>query len=94
MRRDGRLADPFTHPAFVGQVAPHQGGRLVRVTGPGFCAGAVFARAGVGGEWRCIAAAPILSWWLWTPIENIKRFMHGPARRRGWSWEWLPQRGG
>lgn len=61
--------------------------KLCRVVTDKFVAGAVFSKTDRG--WQVVRCAPVLYWWRQTPFENIKRFMQGPAKKAGWSWEWL-----
>ncbi len=63
--------------------------RMIRVVAPHFVAGAEFEKR--NGQWVCIRAAPILYWMKVDPIQNIERFLKGPAKRRGWTYEWLPE---
>jgi hypothetical protein len=55
--------------------------RILRVTAPHFCAGAVF----VGPPWRCVEAAPILKWMVRKPPAETRAYLD----RKGWAYEWL-----
>lgn len=57
--------------------------RLIRVTAPHFCAGAVFDRVGDG--WEVGKCAPIISWMRGKSTAEIAAYL----RRKGWTWEWL-----
>jgi hypothetical protein len=67
--------------------------RLLRVEGihyrtkQRFVAGAEFEE--VDGVWRCVRAAPILGWFINTPVENITTWLRGPAYRKGVRYEWI-----
>ena len=67
--------------------------RLLRVTAPklkgrAFTAGAIFEKSATG-LWACVKAAPILYWLVGLPLENIRAFLTGPAKRKGWTYEWV-----
>jgi hypothetical protein len=49
-------------------------------------AGAAFVLGRHG--WSCVRAAPSLSWFVGTPLENIRHWLQGEARKRGWRYEW------
>jgi hypothetical protein len=56
--------------------------RLLHVTAPHFCAGAVWQHLRTG--WTCIEAAPILKWMIGkSPLET-----HLYLQRKGWKYEW------
>jgi hypothetical protein len=57
--------------------------KLLRVTAPHLCAGAVFVRDPAG--WRCERAAPILKWMVGKPPAEIARYLEA----KGWAREWL-----
>jgi hypothetical protein len=67
--------------------------KLLRVVAPaiggssGFVAGAVFRQE--EGEWKLIRCAPVLNWWKDTTIRGIETYLKGPAKKRGWEYEWL-----
>lgn len=59
---------------------PH---RLLQVTAPSFCAGAIYRLEPEG--WRCVKAAPILhKLYAMTP-EQARDFLNS----RRWRWEWV-----
>jgi len=57
--------------------------RLLRVTSPKFCAGAVWVKR--DGVWRCTESAPILSWMRRKSPEEARAILD----RYGWAWEWV-----
>lgn len=56
--------------------------RLLRVTAPHFCAGAVFTH---DGQWQCTKAAPILGWMVGKPPSETREYL----KRKGWGFEWV-----
>lgn len=59
--------------------------RTLRVTGKGFCAGALFEKR-TGEGWRLVEPAPILRWmWRCGTMDEIKRELE----RRSCVWTWL-----
>ncbi len=59
-------------------------GKLLRVTAPHFCAGAVWQRDG-DGEWTCTEAAPILRWMLGKTPTYVQQYLG----RKGWDYDWV-----
>ena len=64
-----------------------QNERLLRITGRGFCAGAVFTR--VGQTWRCTQCAPILRRWM---LNREARDVHKEILHRRLAYEWVKQK--
>ena len=60
--------------------------RLLQVTAPHFCAGAVWQR--IDGEWQCVEAAPILAWMRGKDAREVGAYL----RRKGWRVYWSPAR--
>jgi hypothetical protein len=58
--------------------------KLLRVTTPYYCAGAVWVcRCGV---WACTQSAPILNWMRFKPADEVKASLI----KSGATFEWLP----
>lgn len=57
--------------------------RLLHVTAPHFCAGAVYERE-AGEPWRCTRAAPIIEWLVGMSTEDAR----GRLKRVSYQWEW------
>lgn len=62
---------------------PIRGRRLLRVTAPHLCAGAVFEKR--DGRWVCIEAAPIIGWMWHMPPNLILERM----KQKGYTWIWI-----
>lgn len=56
---------------------------LLRVTAPHFVAGAVYEKR--GGEWKCIAAAPIIAYLLKLDAMSAGDYL----TRKRWTFEWI-----
>lgn len=59
------------------------GERLLWVTAPHFCAGAVWQRQ--GEAWVCVHAAPIIYWMVGKPAGEVKAYL----QRKRWAYEWV-----
>ena len=66
--------------------------RLLRVSNAYFVAGIVYEKVAKGPSlWIPVRAAPILKWALYhDDASQMATFLKGPAKQKGWSWEWLP----
>jgi len=60
--------------------------RLLQVTAPHFCAGAVWQKR--EGKWVCVQAAPILKWMVGLSAETMKQRQPGMLRK-GWTFVWV-----
>lgn len=56
--------------------------RLMHVTAPHFCAGAVWEKR--DGRWHCVRAAPIIGWMAGADAG----WVHDWLRLKGYVWEW------
>lgn len=59
--------------------------------GPNICAAAVWRKDAQG--WRCVDAAPILSWMMKRSVAETKAYLEGKRRSAGWSWTWIKENG-
>lgn len=57
--------------------------KLLRVTAPHFCAGAVYEKQECG--WECVKAAPILKWVIGKPPHETRDYLN----KRQWAHEWV-----
>jgi hypothetical protein len=57
--------------------------KLLRVTAPHFCAGAIWRKDSNG--WRCIDAAPILGWMIGKHPDYVRAYLD----RKGYLREWV-----
>ena len=72
--------------------------RLLRVTAnagrgrgtsnSGICAGACVYSLG-DGRYAWGEVAPVLKWFRDKSVEDIGRWLRGPAARKGWRYEWV-----
>jgi len=56
--------------------------KLLRVCAPHFCAGAIWRK--IDGKWRCVEAAPILSWMRGRDPLWVRDYM----KAKGWTYSW------
>lgn len=57
--------------------------KLLRVTAPHFCAGALWLK--IDGKWQCIEAAPILAWLRGRDAASVRDYF----KAKGWHYEWI-----
>lgn len=64
---------------------------LLQIEAPHMCAAAVWRNDAQG--WRCVDAAPIISWMLERSVAETKAYLEGKKSSAGWSWTWIRQDG-
>lgn len=60
--------------------------RILQVTAPHFCAGAIWTLR--DGSWVCTEAAPILRWMVGMDAATMKE-RKPTMTRKGWKFDWI-----